>query len=126
MMYRDDSNTSFIGHAQRVSVFWLIRRFLWLGVTRKRSQGEYDYPNGDRGGNENLCAGDVAKPTNGPAQVLGWHNYFQPESHATNKTRAMALRNRHDFQRSQLTELANSDFESWAKESFEMRQDRLL
>ena len=32
----------------------------------------------------------------------------------------MALRNRQEFQRSQLTELANNDFESWAKESFEI------
>jgi hypothetical protein len=29
------------------------------------------------------------------------------------------LRNRQEFQRSQLTELASTDFESWAKESFE-------
>ena len=33
---------------------------------------------------------------------------------------ATALRNRQEFQRSQLTELASSDFESWAKESFEI------
>jgi hypothetical protein len=33
---------------------------------------------------------------------------------------ATALRNRQGFQRSQLTELANADFESWAKESFEI------
>jgi S1/P1 Nuclease len=31
-----------------------------------------------------------------------------------------ALRNRQEFQRSQLTELASTDFESWAKESFEI------
>ncbi len=30
------------------------------------------------------------------------------------------LRNRQEFQRSQLTELANSDFESWAKENYEI------
>ena len=30
------------------------------------------------------------------------------------------LRNRQEFQGSQLTELANTDFESWAKESFEI------
>ena len=30
------------------------------------------------------------------------------------------LRNRQEFQRSQLIELANTDFESWAKESFEI------
>jgi len=33
---------------------------------------------------------------------------------------ATALRNRREFQRSQLTELAITDFESWAKESFEI------
>jgi hypothetical protein len=33
---------------------------------------------------------------------------------------ATALRNRQEFQRSQLTELASTDFEAWAKESFEI------
>jgi hypothetical protein len=33
---------------------------------------------------------------------------------------ATALRNRQEFQRSQLTELAHTDFGSWAKESFEI------
>src|SRR5262249_34868311 len=33
---------------------------------------------------------------------------------------ATTLRNRQEFQRSQLTELANTDFESWAKESFDV------
>jgi hypothetical protein len=33
------------------------------------------------------------------------------------------LRNRQEFQWSQLTELANIDFESWAKESFENELD---
>ena len=33
---------------------------------------------------------------------------------------APALRNRQEFQRSHLTELANADFEAWAKESFEI------
>jgi hypothetical protein len=33
---------------------------------------------------------------------------------------ATALRNRQEFQRSQLTELANTDFEAWSKESFEI------
>jgi hypothetical protein len=32
----------------------------------------------------------------------------------------MALRNRPDFQRSRLTELENTEFESWAKESHEI------
>ena len=36
------------------------------------------------------------------------------------ETRPQALRNRQEFQRSQLTELASTDFESWAKESYEI------
>jgi hypothetical protein len=36
------------------------------------------------------------------------------------RNEATALRNRQEFQRSQLTELANTDFKSWAKESFEI------
>ena len=33
---------------------------------------------------------------------------------------ATALRNRQEFQRSQLTEVVNTEFESWAKESYEI------
>ena len=36
------------------------------------------------------------------------------------RNEATALRNRLEFQRDELTELANTDFESWAKESFEI------
>lgn len=36
------------------------------------------------------------------------------------RNEATALRNRQEFQRSQLTELASTDFELWAKESFEI------
>ena len=36
------------------------------------------------------------------------------------RNEAAALRNRQEFQRSQLTELASTSFESWAKESFEI------
>jgi S1/P1 Nuclease len=36
------------------------------------------------------------------------------------RNEATALRNRQEFQRSQLTELGNTDFEWWAKESFEI------
>jgi hypothetical protein len=36
------------------------------------------------------------------------------------RNEATALRNRQEFQRSQLAELASTDFESWAKESFEI------
>ena len=44
---------------------------------------------------------------------------FRLELHTATRC-GMALRNRQEFQRSQLTELANTDFESWAKESFEI------
>jgi hypothetical protein len=37
-----------------------------------------------------------------------------------NYARCFELLNRQEFQRSQLTELASTDFESWAKESFEI------
>src|SRR5262245_33966722 len=44
--------------------------------------------------------------------------------HHQNLTRlrneATTLRTRQEFQRSQLTELANTDFEAWAKESYEI------
>jgi hypothetical protein len=36
------------------------------------------------------------------------------------RNEATALRNREEFQRSQLTELTNANFESWAKESFKI------
>ena len=36
------------------------------------------------------------------------------------RNEATALRNRQEFQRNQLTELASTGFESWAKESFEI------
>ena len=36
------------------------------------------------------------------------------------RNEATALRNRQEFQRSQLNELANTGFESWAKGSFEI------
>ena len=36
------------------------------------------------------------------------------------RNEATTLRNHPEFQRSQLTELANTEFESWAKESFEI------
>jgi hypothetical protein len=36
------------------------------------------------------------------------------------RNEATTLRNRQEFQRSQLTELASTDFESWAKEGYEI------
>ena len=50
-----------------------------------------------------------------------WDGVITSSSNLTRlRNEATALRNRQEFQRSQLTELANTDFESWAKESFEI------
>src|SRR5262245_57041281 len=62
------------------------------------------------------------KRTGNPALL---HRFWdEVMTSSQNRTRlrneATALRNRQEFQRSQLTELANSDFESWAKESYEI------
>jgi hypothetical protein len=78
-----------------------------------------DYPQGDRGGNE-ICL----RVTQG-GQPMDLHRFWDGViTSSQNLTRlrneATALRNRQEFQRSQLTELANTGFESWAKESFEI------
>jgi len=50
-----------------------------------------------------------------------WDGVITSSSNLTRlRNEATALRNRQEFQRSQLTELASTDFESWAKESFEI------
>jgi hypothetical protein len=50
-----------------------------------------------------------------------WYGVITSSSNLTRlRNEATALRNRQDFQRSQLTELVSTDFESWAKESFEI------
>ena len=50
-----------------------------------------------------------------------WDGVITSSSNVTRlRNEATALRNRQEFQRSQLTELASTDFESWAKESFEI------
>src|SRR5262245_7297989 len=78
-----------------------------------------DYPQGDRGGNE-ICVRVTQA-----GQPIDLHRFWDGViTSSQNLTRlrneATALRNRQEFQRSQLTELANTDFESWAKESFEI------
>jgi hypothetical protein len=78
-----------------------------------------DYPKGDRGGNE-IC---VRATEAGQSMDLHrfWDGVTTSSSNLTRlRNEASALRNRQGFQRSQLTELANTDFESWAKESFEI------
>jgi hypothetical protein len=50
-----------------------------------------------------------------------WDGVITSSSNLTRlRNEATALRNRQEFQRSQLTELASTGFESWAKESFEI------
>ena len=50
-----------------------------------------------------------------------WDGVITSSSNLTRlRNEAPALRNRQEFQRSQLTELGSTDFESWAKESFEI------
>ena len=50
-----------------------------------------------------------------------WDGVITSSSNLTGlRNQAMALRNRQEFQQSQLTELAKNGFESWAKESFEI------
>jgi S1/P1 Nuclease len=78
-----------------------------------------EYPKGDRGGNE-ICVRVTQA-----GQPMDLHRFWDGViTSSQNLTRlrneATALRNRQEFQRSQLTELANTDFESWAKESFEI------
>jgi hypothetical protein len=78
-----------------------------------------EYSQGDKGGNEICVRVKEAK------QPMDLHRFWDGMiTSSQNLTRlrkeATALRNRQEFQRSQLTELANSDFEAWAKESFEI------
>jgi hypothetical protein len=78
-----------------------------------------EYPQGDRGGNE-IC---VRVTQSGQPMDLHrfWDGVITSSSNLTRlRNEATALRNRQEFQRSQLNELASTDFESWAKESFEI------
>jgi S1/P1 Nuclease len=76
-----------------------------------------EYPKGDRGGNE-ICVRVTQA-----GQPLDLHRFWDGViTSSQNLTRlrneATAVRNRQEFQRGQLTELASTDFELWAKESF--------
>jgi S1/P1 Nuclease len=78
-----------------------------------------EYPKGDRGGNE-IC---VRVTQAGQPMDLHrfWDGVITSSSNLTRlRNEATALRNRQEFQRSQLTELENANFESWAKGSFEI------
>src|SRR5262249_51311055 len=78
-----------------------------------------DYPQGDRGGNEVW----VRVTQGGQPMDLHrfWDGVITPSSNLTRlRNEATALRTRQEFQRSQLTEVVNTEFESWAKESYEI------
>jgi hypothetical protein len=50
-----------------------------------------------------------------------WDGVITSSSNVTRlRNEATALRNRREFQRSQLTKLTSTDFKTWAKESFEI------
>ena len=77
------------------------------------------YPNGDRGGNQ-ICV--RPSPTGKPMDL---HRFWDglitsSQNVARLQNEATALRNRPEFSKSQLTELARGDFDAWAKESFEI------
>jgi len=78
-----------------------------------------DYPKDDRGGNE-ICVRVTQA-----GQLMDLHRFWDAViTSSSNLTRlrneATALRSRQEFQRDQLTELASTGFESWAKKSFEI------
>src|SRR5262245_1000625 len=78
-----------------------------------------EYPKGDRGGNE-ICVRVTEA-----AQPMDLHRFWDgvitsSQNLARLRNAATALRNREEFQRRQLTELANTNFKAWAKESFEI------
>jgi hypothetical protein len=78
-----------------------------------------EYPKGDRGGNE------ICMRVTQAGQPMNLHRFWDGViTSSQNLTRlrneATALRSRQEFQRSQLTELASTGVESWAKESFEI------
>ena len=78
-----------------------------------------DYPNGDRGGNQ-ICV----RVTHA-GQPMNLHRFWDgiitsSQNLTPLRNESTTLRNRQEFQRRQLTDLASTDFESWAKESFEI------
>ena len=78
-----------------------------------------DYPNGDRGGNL-ICVRPSA--TGKPLHLHRfWDGVITSSQNITRlENEATRLRNRPEFSKGQLTELAATDFESWSKESFEI------
>ena|SRR5262249_35557665 len=84
-----------------------------------------DYPNGDRGGNEICVRATQAR------QPMDLHRFWDGViTSSQNLTRlrnqATALRNRQEFQRSQLTELPSTGFEAWGKKATRLRRRSLI
>jgi len=78
-----------------------------------------DYPNGDRGGN--LVCVRVKESTQAIDLHRFWDGLISTSSNLTRlKNEARTLRNRPEFSKGQLTELAATDYQSWAKESFQI------
>jgi hypothetical protein len=78
-----------------------------------------EYRQGDRGGNE-ICV-RVTQAGQPMALHRFWDGVITSSLNLTRlRNEATALRNRQEFQRSQLTELENTSFESWAKESYDI------
>src|SRR5499433_1176253 len=78
-----------------------------------------DYPNGDRGGNQ-ICVRVTQA-----GQPMNLHRFWDGViTSSQNLTRlrneATTLRSRQEFQRSQLIELASTEFGTWANESYEI------
>ena len=76
-----------------------------------------DYPQGDRGGNQ-IC---IRVTQAGQPMDLHrfWDGVITSSSNVTRlRNEATALRNRQEFQRGQLTELASIDFEGVGKREF--------
>ena len=78
-----------------------------------------EYPQGDRGGNE-ICVRVTQM-----GQLMDLHRFWDGVITSSQNLQrllnaATALRTWQEFQWSQLTELYGTDFESWAKESFEI------
>ncbi len=78
-----------------------------------------EFPNGDRGGNQ-ICV--RPSPTGKPMDLHRfWDGLITASPNVARlQNEATALRTRPEFSRSQVTELARPDFDSWAKESFEI------
>jgi hypothetical protein len=106
-------------HASAIALLGPLRGEFWRTSFHTAQLFTLEYPQGDRGGNE-ICVqvSQVGQPMD---LHRFWDGVITSNSNVTRlRNEATALLNRQEFQRSQLTELAATDFESWAKESYEV------